>query len=106
MDINLIDGREACRRLKHEEETHMLPASKEAYARAASIVASMETKHVVKEATMLEMNTAEKLALKEMPIFTHKCGNCDAMCIEDDKFCSQCGARLSKKSVDKEEQSD
>ena len=103
MDINLIDGSEAYKLLKHEEETHMLPASKEAYARAGHIVASMKTQHVVKEAPMLEMSTVEKVAITSMPIFSCKCGNCDAMIFEDDKFCSQCGVHLNKKTEKQED---
>lgn len=41
MDKEYIDKNEAYRLIKHEAETHELPASKEAYKRAARIVAQM-----------------------------------------------------------------
>lgn len=92
MDKYLIDQNDAYQRLKHEVETHELPASKEAYERAMHIISMMGVYHVVKEAMLHTMTQEEKADIKSMPIFNCKCGNCGAMCFCDDTYCSECGA--------------
>lgn len=92
METYLIDQNRAYQLLKHEAETHELPATKEAYQRAMRIISMMEIHHVVKDALMHTMTTEEKAEIRNMPIFNCKCGNCGAMCFDDDSYCSECGA--------------
>lgn len=92
MDKEYIDKSEAYRLIKHEAETHELPASKEAYERAARIISMMEPCRVHIDALMHVMTAEEKAGIDSMPIFNSKCGSCGAMCFDDDTYCSECGA--------------
>lgn len=92
MDKEYIDKHEAYMLLKHEVEKHELPASKEAYERAARIISMMEPCIVHIDALMHVMTAEEKAEIDSMPIFNSKCGNCGAMVFDDDTYCSECGA--------------
>ena len=95
MDKHYIDKHEAYRLIKHEAETHELPASKEAYERAARIVAQMhpvniaimeqKTGHWIEDAkTYYEELNKRGLGVDEYtPYFT------------DDIACSECLAKYS-----------
>lgn len=51
----------------------------------------------VHSATLMHVMTAEEKAeISSMPIFNNKCGNCGAMCFDDDTYCSECGAYFEK----------
>lgn len=92
MDKEYIDKSEAYRLIKHEAETHELPASKEAYERAARIISMMKPCGVHIDALMHAMTEEEKAEISSMPIFNSKCEHCGAMCFDDDTYCSECGA--------------
>lgn len=92
MDKEYIDKSEAYRLIKHEAEKHELPASKEAYERAARIISMMKPCGVHIDALMHVMTEEEKAEISSMPIFNSKCEHCGAMCFDDDTYCSECGA--------------
>lgn len=94
MDKEYIDKHEAYMLLKHEVETHELPASKEAYERAMRIIDMMRPCGTHIDAFRLTMTADEITIVSTMPIFNSKCGNCGAMCFDDDIYCSECGAHF------------
>ena len=103
MDKRYIDQHEAYMLIKHEAETRELPASKEAYERAARIVDQMRPVNIA----IMEQKTAYWIdVFGDVPIYNAggftekrkigvKCSNCQRLntwCEFD--YCPHCGARM------------
>lgn len=97
MDNQYIDRYEAYMLIKHEAETHDLPASKEAYERAARIVAQM---HPVNRAIM-EQKTGRWINIR--PLLTAaRCSECKSAFAERTNYCPRCGARMEREDNENE----
>lgn len=103
MDKQYIDRHEAYMLIKHEAETHELPASKEAYERAARIVAQM---HPVNIAIMEQktgrwiMDTTQFLpeyvctnCKSRFPLVASE-GNYSTLCCKNMNYCPYCGTKM------------
>ena len=91
MDKQYIDRHEAYMFIKHEAETHELPASKEAYERAARIVAQMHPVNIA----IMEQKTGRWINIR--PLLTAaRCSECKSAFAEKTNFCPNCGAKMEE----------
>jgi hypothetical protein len=83
-----IDKHEAYLLLKHKAETYMLPATKEAYEKAAILIDSMKTHDVqpVKQGLWLDNPTHSQL-------YSYICSNCRNSCDWTYRYCPNCGCK-------------
>lgn len=107
MDKQYIDRHKAYMLIKHEAETHELPASKEAYERAARIMAQMHPVNIA----IMEQKTGRWIPHKApFPIQSvYSCSKCNSSvpgnifvvgC--DFEFCPYCGVKMEE--VENDEQ--
>ncbi len=99
MGERYIDQYEAYMLIKHEAETHELPASKEAYERASRIVAQLRPVNVA----IMVQKTGRWIANDEYDGEVYYiCSRCEAPWVTIDgtpqengmKYCPHCGAKM------------
>jgi len=77
--------------IKHEAETHELPASKEAYERATQIVAQMRPVNIA----IMEQKTGRWMPIKPL-VTAARCSECKRAFTDTTNFCPHCGARMEE----------
>lgn len=89
MDKQYIDRHEAYMLIRNEAGTHELPASKEAYERAARIVAQMRPENIA----IMEQKIGRWINIR--PLLTAaRCSECKSAFAEKTNFCPYCGAKM------------
>lgn len=97
----LIDKSAAYKALKHEAETHMLPASREAYERSARIIDQLPTIEPELQKEIEQLKCDLKAYRSFYPMKNEVCEKCvfaedciDANSVEGKRFCSSFHAKL------------
>ena len=89
MNKEYIDKNKTYQLIMHEAEVHELFASKEAYERAARVVAQMHPVNIA----IMEQKTGQWINIS--PLLTAaRCSECKSAFAEKTNYCPYCGAKM------------